>query len=394
MPLNLSDRASSNLDLCLLQRDNPGSAVSCQFEIKGLKDEALKPVKAAAHPHHKQPIDSELVSVEVETLSAARLHFGFLDVSGSLGRMFGSIGLSISNPGMRIRARFADEISIRGRDADAVNSAMKYAKMFYGHPEIRGIAEDLPRAVIFLDETIPFHCGFGAGTQLALCVASSLCRLHGLDRSPALLALMTGRGKRSGIGIESFGRGGFIVDAGAPTGGAPLTLFRADFPPNWRVVTILPPNVGKGLNGGDEHRAFESMPAPDSGRSREICHIVMMKLLPALLEKKLGPFGDALGRIQEITGESFAPFQSGSPFASPMAQDIFKKMGSLGATGMGQSSWGPVLYGFVDGPDHAISLASGLWEYFSGSDALKGADLAINVVSGRNRGAVTRELKI
>jgi beta-RFAP synthase len=320
--------------------------------------------------------------------------------------MFGSIGLSISGPCMRVRARFADELfvqsvhsphsarSVRGQDADAVNAALKYAKMFYGHPEIRGIAGDSSRAVIFLDETIPFHRGFGAGTQLALCVASSLCRLHGLDRSPAQLALMTGRGKRSGIGIESFGRGGFILDAGAPPGGTPLTLFRADFPANWRAVTVLPPGTGKGLNGGRESRAFESMPVPDPGCSREICHIVMMKMLPALLEKEIGPFGDALGRIQEITGESFASFQSGSSFASPMARDIFKKMGSLGATGMGQSSWGPVLYGFVDGSERAETLASGLREYFSGSDALSGAELAVNVVSGRNSGAVTREYKI
>jgi predicted amidohydrolase len=32
-----------------------------QFEIKGLKGEALKPVWTIAQPHHKQPIDSELV---------------------------------------------------------------------------------------------------------------------------------------------------------------------------------------------------------------------------------------------------------------------------------------------------------------------------------------------
>ena len=332
-------------------------------------------------------------SVDIETESAARLHFGFLDVSGSLGRMFGSIGLSISGPRVKVRARFADRMSVSGRDADAVNAATKYARMFYGQPEIRD-ASGLPGAEIFLDDAIPFHCGFGAGTQLALCVVSSLCRLYGLKRSCADMALMTGRGKRSGIGIESFGRGGFIVDAGAPPGGAPLTLFRADFPASWRAVTILPPGMGKGLNGMDESSAFKNMPKPDPERSREICHIVMMKLLPALLENKIAHFGDALGRIQEITGERFAPFQSGSPFASPIARDVFKKMASLGASGMGQSSWGPVLYGFVDGQDRARDLASCLRGYFSLSDALMGEDLAVSVVSGRNRGAVTRVLKI
>jgi hypothetical protein len=40
-----------------------GKNISCQFEINGLKGEALKAVWTSAQPHHKQPIDSELVSV-------------------------------------------------------------------------------------------------------------------------------------------------------------------------------------------------------------------------------------------------------------------------------------------------------------------------------------------
>jgi hypothetical protein len=36
--------------------------ISCQFEIKGLKGEALKSVLTTTLPHHKQPVDSELAS--------------------------------------------------------------------------------------------------------------------------------------------------------------------------------------------------------------------------------------------------------------------------------------------------------------------------------------------
>jgi beta-RFAP synthase len=340
-------------------------------------------------------------SFEIETVSAARLHFGFLDVSGSLGRRFGSIGLSISSPGIRVRVRFADELSIEGHDADAVNSATRYAAMFYERAEVRDVADGLPKAAIFLDRTIPSHCGYGSGTQLALCVASSLCRLYGFSCSPAGAALLTGRGMRSGIGIESFGRGGFIVDAGAGAENSPLTLFRADFPENWRVITVLPPDAGKGLNGRNESRAFMDMPAADPSSAREICHIVMMMLLPALLEKKLDIFGEAVGRIQEITGESFASVQSGR-FASPMAEDIFRKMGGLGAVGMGQSSWGPLIYGFADGEERASAVASGLKKYFGGTEIFLGLKdsagpggpaqkLGVSVVSGRNSGAVTEK---
>lgn len=330
--------------------------------------------------------------VEVETASAARLHFGFLDVSGSLGRKFGSVGLSVSGPRIRVRARLADELSVRGRDADAVNSALKYAAMFYGRPEIREVTDGRPKAAVFLDETIQPHCGYGSGTQLALCVASSLCGLYGLPCSPARAALLTGRGRRSGIGIESFGRGGFIVDAGTGPGSAnsPLTLFRADFPAGWRAILVLPPGVGEGLNGRGEDGAFMDLPPPDPASAREICHIVMMKLLPAVLEKNLMAFGEGLERIQEITGETFASVQSGR-FASPMADGIFKKMRELGAAGMGQSSWGPLLYGFAGGQDSAEAVASGLMKYYAGSEALSGGHLHTDVVSGRNVGAVIKK---
>jgi beta-RFAP synthase len=328
-------------------------------------------------------------SFGIETISAARLHFGFLDVSGSLGRRFGSIGLSISSPGIRVRVRFAGELSVEGRDPDAADAAMKYAAMFYDWPEVRDVTGGLPKAAIFLDQTIPSHCGYGSGTQLALCVASSLCRLYGFSCSPARAALLTGRGKRSGIGIESFAGGGFIVDAGAGSENSPLTLFRADFPANWRIITVLPPDVSKGLNGRSESRAFMDMPEADPSSAKEICHIVMMMLLPALLENKLDIFGEAVGRIQEITGENFAGVQSGR-FASPMAEDIFQKMGELGAAGMGQSSWGPLIYGFANGEKRAAAVASGLKKYFSGAEVLSGGRLGVSVVSGRNNGALIR----
>jgi beta-RFAP synthase len=336
------------------------------------------------------------VPKEVEISSAGRLHFGFLDVFGSLGRRFGSVGLSISGPAIRVRARFASGLSVDGSDGENVKSALKYAAMFYERPEICEIIGNSQRAGIFLDETIPPHRGFGAGTQLALSVALSLCRLHGLACSPAEAAEITGRGLRSGIGIEAFAAGGFIVDAGAPQGERvpPLAIFRANFPERWRAVTVLPPDSAEGLSGAGERRAFAGMPAPECSPAREICHIVLMKLLPALLEKKLSAFGEAVQRVQELTGEIFAPFQSGR-FASPMAEEIFKKMRELGAVGMGQSSWGPLLYCFADGERDAAAVASGIEKYFSGSEALCGGELTAGVVSGRNRGAVirTRRLK-
>lgn len=300
---------------------------------------------------------------------AARLHFGFLDMGGFSGRRYGSVGLSISAPGATVSARASDGLTVTGGDEKTRKLARDYAARFTGGA--RG-------ADINLKKTIPAHVGLGSGTQLALCVMTALRKLYGVRRSVAELAALACRGARSGIGIESFKRGGFIIDAGSENEGfeTPLPLIRRFFPPNWRAVLIIPP-AERGLSGEEEDSAISKL-VPDSAASAEICRLVLMKLLPGLMERKIEVFGDAIERMQRVMGESFSGVQSGC-FASPMAEDIFVKMREMGARGMGQSSWGPVLYGFVPDPFTAALAMEGLRKYFGG--------LPVRVVSGRNHGA-------
>ena len=70
---------------------------------------------------------------EVEVRSTARLHFGFLDVAGSLGRKFGSLCLSISDPKICVTARRSEELAVSGADEEARKAAALYAERFYEH---------------------------------------------------------------------------------------------------------------------------------------------------------------------------------------------------------------------------------------------------------------------
>lgn len=47
--------------------------------------------------------------VTVET--TARLHMGFVDLNGGLGKHFGSIGLSLDRPATRIKAKHGEAFS-------------------------------------------------------------------------------------------------------------------------------------------------------------------------------------------------------------------------------------------------------------------------------------------
>jgi beta-ribofuranosylaminobenzene 5'-phosphate synthase len=124
-------------------------------------------------------------------------------------------------------------------------------------------------------------------------------------------------------------------------------------PEAWRCVIVVPP--GKpGLAGDEETAAFARLPAPDAHAVERVSHIVLMQLLPALAEGELPEFGAALSEVQRVTGGWFAAAQGGV-FAPGQSATLVERLREWGATGVGQSSWGPAVYGLV-ADAHAAGL--------------------------------------
>lgn len=261
----------------------------------------------------------------------ARLHLGFLDLHGGLGRRFGSLGLSIDGMGTELTATKADTVSAVGSGADR---ALQYAREFMSAAGLQGgVRFEIRRA-------IREHAGLGSGTQLALAVGTALSRLHGLAYRCEEIAAFLDRGRRSGVGIGTFAEGGFIVDGGrGPDSGTPPVVCRMTVPDAWRFLLIMD-SRRQGLSGEGERDAFARLGAMSEAHSGEVCRLVMMRLLPALAERDCAAFGAAVTRVQEIIGDCFAAAQSGR-FSSPDVAQALLKLKDLGAAGIGQSSWGP-----------------------------------------------------
>jgi beta-RFAP synthase len=197
----------------------------------------------------------------------------------------------------------------------------------------------------------------GSGTQLALAVARAVAEVHGVKAEVSELACVVGRGRRSGIGTWTFAGGGLVVEGGhRPTapGIAPL-LARVPFPPSWRCVVAVP-NPARGISGDAEAAAFAGLPPPPEGDVERVAHLVLMGLLPSLADADIASFGAALTAIQTITGRWFAPAQGGT-FASGESEELVRRMADWGAPGVGQSSWGPAVYGIVEGEEAGLRLA-------------------------------------
>jgi beta-RFAP synthase len=281
--------------------------------------------------------------------AAARLHFGVLDLRGDLGRRFGGLGAAVPAPSLLLEVTTDRRLSAHGPDAAR---ARQFAERFLAHHGLSAGAR------LTVHRAIPPHSGLGSGTQLGLAVGRALATLHGLPDDVPELARAVGRGVRSAIGTWTFALGGFIVEGGRrPVGDtiAPL-LARFPFPDAWRCVVAVPDGA-PGLSGEAEAAAFERLPPPAEREVERVAHLVLMQLLPALAEADLTGFGQALTEIQRITGGWFAPAQGGA-FAPGPSEALIGKLASWGAAGVGQSSWGPAVYGVVGSDDEARALAA------------------------------------
>ena len=106
--------------------------------------------------------------------------------------------------------------------------------------------------------------------------------------------------------------------------------------------------------------------------------------VPALAEADFDPFAAAVGEIQAVNGDYFAPAQDGRRFISA---DIARAIGycseQLGCRGVGQSSWGPTAFVFVPHAARAVEVVGALRD-----DGLLGAGLEAAICAPRNEGAV------
>ena len=302
----------------------------------------------------------------------ARLHLGFLDLEGGLGRRFGGLGITLEGPYTRLDLAPADELSVEGPDAQR---ARGYLEQLLDH-------FDLERGVgLRVEEAIAAHSGLGSGTQLALATGMAVSQLYGIGAEPRVIAQLLDRGARSGIGLGAFVEGGVLLDGGrGESDGPPPIISRLAFPGQWRVLLIYD-RKHDGVHGKDEIEAFQTLSTFPPETAAHLCRLAVMAALPALAEGDLHGFGAAVSEIQRTVGDYFAPAQGGR-FASSAVSEVLEWLESEGVSGLGQSSWGPTGFALVDSEARGqrfLEAARKRWG--------AGAGLAFELRAGRNTGA-------
>ena len=314
----------------------------------------------------------------VRVAAPARLHLGFLDPAATLGRRFGSVGLVLDGRDTVVEIGGADTDrfeAFSGGDA-ALARAVEHLRT------LRAAMRRTASVRLVLRAAPPMHAGLGSGTQLALAVGTAFSRLFGLGLGSAELAPMLGRGARSGVGIAGFDQGGLLLDGGPRADGSPAALLcRIALPAAWRVIVALDPRV-RGLSGADEKAALAILAPLPHAVSAEICHEVLMRLLPGAAGAEFEPFAAGVSHVQRLLGDHFAAAQQGRRFTSAAVGRLMDWIGEHATAGIGQSSWGSAGFAIVRGAEDARRVLAA-----ARAAGVLDAALDVDVATPRNRGA-------
>ena len=318
-------------------------------------------------PSNRYATVNHVIRVE----APARLHLGFLDLHGGLGRRFGGMGVAINEIRTCVECERSTGFSAEGPDSDR---ALKYARRLLNMVGHDGAIN------IRVHEAIPRHAGLGSGTQMALSVGCAVNDLFDLKLDLRQIAARLGRGARSGIGIGAFEWGGFLVDGGRGSGDSlPSIVARHLFPEHWRIVLLLAQPGHEGLSGKEEHQAFGDLPEFPATEAAHLCRLTLMRILPALLESDLKDFARGIGELQNTIGDHFAPAQGGR-FIHDEITGLLKRAEQMGHDGVGQSSWGPTGFILTDSETQAHALIRELQPH--------SANVDIRIVSATTHGRI------
>lgn len=271
------------------------------------------------------------ISKTIFVSAPARLHMGFIDLSGALGRHFGSIGIALNEISTRLTLSTSLQRQITGPSAQRADRCLTQLC------QAMSVSDQVS---IQIEAAIPEHVGLGSGTQMALAIGSALNAYYELGLTVREIASVMDRGLRSGIGIGVFEYGGLVVDGGRGENTiTPPVLVHLDVPPEWRFILVFD-RRGQGLHGEQEIAAFRTLPAFPHQEAERFCYLLLMQGLPAIAEQDLHKFGEVISQLQLSVGKHFAPAQGGI-YASNEVAKAMEWLATQGAVAVGQTSWGP-----------------------------------------------------
>lgn len=288
----------------------------------------------------------------IRVTCGARLHFGLLSTT----EPFGGVGVMIDQPATEIVLAPSIAFQCSGPHSHRVEAIVSRLVSL-------GQLSQRPLCEVRITQHDSQHCGFGSGTQLSMAVSEALAKFCEVNASPDRLALeIADRGRRSAVGIHGYRLGGMIYED-AVASNKPVDQQRTlnqvheriELPESWRVLLIVPAYSSPRIHGEAEREQFEVVSGDDRKRSERLREILKGSLLPAARNADFGSFTAAVTQYNRESGLLFEAAQGGA-YNGPEISKAVEQFTSMGALGIGQSSWGPGLFAWCESQRDAESM--------------------------------------
>ena len=299
---------------------------------------------------------------EVKIITNSRLHFGFLNLKSSNSYSYGGMGLSINKHPTILTVSKASkfESNLNKTLSDKILHFIADNKL---SKKIRIDCVDSPQK----------HIGLGSGTQLILSIEEALSKFYRFKQSINIFK----RNYRSGVGVNSYKNGGFIVDAPKNNLQSNEIIFKTSFPKEWKIILIFD-SKAKGLHGSSENKFFST----DTTISlrKKLSDLTLNEIIPSIIYKDFDIFARSLTQFQELNSLFYSSIQKSSYLSHDIAK-VIKKISMNFNIAAGQSSWGPTSYMLIDPKNEHYEIISILDNAISMYN-----NLSYEIVSAKNNG--------
>jgi len=315
-------------------------------------------------------------------ISYPRLHACLFDLGNATPRRNGGAGFTLAGLPTVVEAHQSERMAV-----SYFANVDRPARMALSHA-IQRLAKIRPGAVALLrvTEVSRQHIGLGSKTALVLGALKAIDLACDLRLAQHDLQVLSGRGGTSGIGINTFFNGGFLIDGGHSSKGhsgflpsrfrrrfdIPPVIHSSSIPDNWRFHLLLP--SGKYVHGAQEYDFFKrNTPIP----AQEVFQTIALAyhgLAPAVVTNDLRLLRDILTSLHRI---GFKRRELRGQSAS--VNLVIRRLRQRNDCAVGLSSMGPLVYAVAEADNRYFSR-------FVESLCQDGAAEMLGSVAGRNLG--------
>ena len=295
----------------------------------------------------------------LKTTVFPRIHISLIGMSNEGYRLNGGIGFSIISPTLDICFEISDSIDvIDKREHGFTQEELDRLKNRISNVVLKEKFESGIRCII-QNSMIQSHVGFGSNSMIYLSCIEALFILNHRSYSDNDIIVMSGRGGTSGIGINTYFKGGFVFATGVINRGqrplAPSSSFGAEMEhkpllmksmalPEWNLGICVPVIKHK---TEEEEKEFFKKNCPIAREDTEnILYESVFGITSSLMENDFNVFCKSIDAIQRSKWKSLERSLYGKELKD--TESIIKK---AGARCVGMSSLGPMLYFFGDDID-------------------------------------------